>query len=95
MLATNLEVVICDELTSALDVSVQAAAFTTIQELQAKLGLSLLFITHDIGVVAAVADRVMVLKSRSSAKRVRRARFSTSRRRNMPRASRARLPCCR
>jgi len=61
-LATNPEVLICDEITSSLDVSVQAAVLATIEDLQAKLGLALLFITHDIGVVAALADRVMVLQ---------------------------------
>ncbi|MGH3765584.1 MAG: ABC transporter ATP-binding protein [Pseudonocardiaceae bacterium] len=60
-LATNPEVLICDEITSALDTSVQAGILDLLDDLRAQLGLALLFITHDFGVVARIAERVLVL----------------------------------
>jgi len=61
-LAAKPEIIVCDEITSALDVSVQAAVLNLIAELRETLGLSLLLITHDLGVVSTIADRVLVLE---------------------------------
>jgi len=55
------DLIVCDEITSALDVSVQAAVIELLGDLRESFGVSLLFITHDLGVIASIADRVLVL----------------------------------
>ena len=60
-LACNPKVLIADEPTTALDVTIQAQILDLMQKLQADLGTSILLITHDLGVIAETADRVAVM----------------------------------
>ncbi|WIV13816.1 ABC transporter ATP-binding protein [Proteiniborus sp. MB09-C3] len=60
-LACNPKILIADEPTTALDVTIQAQILDLIKELQSKIGLSIIFITHDLGVVANIADRVAIM----------------------------------
>ena len=61
-LANGPDLLIADEPTTALDVTIQAQILELLAELQAKLGMSMLFITHDLGIVRRFADRVCVMK---------------------------------
>ncbi|RME80874.1 MAG: ABC transporter ATP-binding protein [Caldilineae bacterium] len=60
-IACNPQIVIADEPTTALDVTVQAQIIDLFQRLRSAMGMTLIWITHDLGVVAGLADRVMVM----------------------------------
>ena len=60
-LSSNPDILICDEPTTALDVTIQAQILDLIKELKVKRNLSVIFITHDLGVVANIADKIAVM----------------------------------
>ena len=60
-LSCNPDVLIADEPTTALDVTIQAQILELVKELREKLGMAIIWITHDLGVIAGIADRVMVM----------------------------------
>jgi peptide/nickel transport system ATP-binding protein len=60
-LAAEPWLLVCDEITSSLDVSVQGSIVELLEQLRREMGLSLLFVTHDLGLTRTIADRVMVM----------------------------------
>lgn len=62
-LANDPDILIADEPTTALDVTIQAQILKLLKDLQNKLGMAILFITHDLGIVRKIADRVCVLRA--------------------------------
>ena len=60
-LSCNPKILIADEPTTALDVTIQAQIIELMRDLQKKLGMAIIFITHDLGVVAEISDKVMVM----------------------------------
>jgi len=62
-LATDPEFIICDEPISSLDISIQAQILNLLMDIQKKKNLTYLFISHDLGVIASICDRVIVMKS--------------------------------
>ena len=79
-LACEPELLIADEPTTALDVTIQAQILELLQELQARLGLAVILITHDLGVVAGLCRRVSVMYAGGSSRRPTPSRCSSGRR---------------
>ncbi len=55
------KLLICDEPTTALDVTIQAQVLDLMNELKAETGMSIIFVTHDLGVISEMADRVLIM----------------------------------
>ena len=62
-LANDPDILIADEPTTALDVTIQAQILELLKNLQARLGMAVIFITHDLGIVRRFADRVYVMRA--------------------------------
>ena len=62
-LATEPEFIICDEPISSLDISIQAQILNLLMDIQKRKDLTYLFISHDLGIIASICDRVIVMKS--------------------------------
>ena len=90
-LANEPDLLIADEPTTALDVTVQAQILKLLKELQSRLGMAMLFITHDLGIVRKIADRVCVMKRRQD-RRAGAGRARSSRARSIPTRARCSPP---
>ena len=61
--AAKPDIILCDEVTSALDVSVQAAVLKLLQDLKNDMGTTYIFVSHDLAVVRLLADRIIVMQN--------------------------------
>ena len=84
-LACNPKLLIADEPTTALDVTIQAQILDLMRELQQKIGAAIMLITHDLGVVAEMAQRVVVMYAGRMVEQARSARCSAARSTPTPR----------
>lgn len=76
-LACEPDILIADEPTTALDVTIQAGILELLQEIQARIGMAIILITHDLGVVAQLCDDIIVMYAAPSASAARPTRSST------------------
>lgn len=85
-LALKPNLLIADEPTTALDVTVQAEVLALLKELQRETGMGVLIITHDLGVVSEVADRVVVMEKACWSKAAPSAKFTATHSTHIPRS---------
>ncbi len=78
-LANRPDLLIADEPTTALDVTIQAQILELLERLQRELGMAMLFITHDLGIVRRMARQVYVMKNGEVVERAKLAAYSTGR----------------
>ena len=86
------KLLIADEPTTALDVTIQAQILDLMKDLKAKVGAAIILITHDLGIVAEVAERVMVMYAGRKVEEAPVAHCSAGRGTPTPRACSARCP---
>ena len=89
-LANEPDLLIADEPTTALDVTVQAQILKLLKDIRKRLGMAMLFITHDLGIVRKIADRVCVMKEGKIVEQGRSSRCSP--RRSIPIRARCSRP---